>query len=145
MTAKTCDFIDLDFKNAWSLYLYLDRKGVSCNFDAVVDGVVVERLDLNGDCRVTYDDTPNKTVAKTVERFLKMREKGLKYCPFCDGIAELVHARESEGNVSYKTARVRCIECGCATKSVIVDGYYGAETTEQDVIDAWNRRVLLID
>lgn len=64
----------------------------------------------------------------------------LKPCPFCGCEAILKKDRESDANVLYDVAFVKCPKCGCRTRSFITDGYYGATTTEQDAIDAWNRR-----
>lgn len=74
--------------------------------------------------------------------WIDMFNSGYNPCPFCGGIPEIRHRTECGGHGEfYKTAQVTCTECGAGAKSVIIDGYYGAETTEQDAIDAWNRRV----
>ncbi len=66
---------------------------------------------------------------------------GNGFCPFCGGIPDVKHRTECGGHGEfYKTAQVVCTECGASTRSVIIDGFYGAETTEQDAIDAWNMR-----
>lgn len=70
-----------------------------------------------------------------------MKLPELKLCPFCGGEALLCEQSESDGQVSYKVAYVECDVCGCNTGSYIIDGYYGATTTKEDAIKAWNRRV----
>jgi Lar family restriction alleviation protein len=69
-------------------------------------------------------------------------EGGLKTCPFCGGEAGLNHVGESDGNIRFLTAYVVCCDCGARTRSFIIDGYYGVMTTEDDAIEAWNRRVV---
>ena len=63
----------------------------------------------------------------------------LKSCPFCGGEAVLCKDLVYDGN-SYKTAIVKCKDCGCNTGAYIIDGYWGIASTVQDAINAWNRR-----
>ena len=49
----------------------------------------------------------------------------LKPCPFCGGRATFVTSKWMDGQCSFK----------------IIDGYLGIETTEDEVVAIWNRRV----
>ena len=71
---------------------------------------------------------------------MDISEKHLEPCPFCAGDAVLKHFKERDGNVLFECARVVCDECGAGTGYFIIDGYYGVMTTEDDAIEAWNRR-----
>lgn len=64
----------------------------------------------------------------------------LKPCPFCGGEAILSKEEIPDGNISYHTARIKCDDCGCATRQYIIDGYYGSTDTVADCINAWNDR-----
>ena len=64
----------------------------------------------------------------------------LKACPFCGSEAMLRVSREYTGNEGYDVAYVICLMCNARTTQVIVDGYFGATTTEEDVVKMWNRR-----
>ena len=126
--------VKLHYQVAHELIDYLDTIGVC--YIATPDGAspyiyVVE-----------FDDTPNKTIHRKVDNWIKAHEKGLSMCPFCGGVPVLTYIKESDANVLYQTARVVCDDCGAGTRSFIIDGYYGVMTTEKDAIDAWNRRVL---
>lgn len=61
-------------------------------------------------------------------------------CPFCGGEAILSKEEIPDGNISYHTARIKCDDCGCATRQYIIDGYYGSTDTVADCINAWNDR-----
>ena len=65
----------------------------------------------------------------------------LKPCPFCGGRANFVTSRRMDGQCSFKRGEVCCSECGCGTGGYIIDGYLGIETTEDEVVAIWNRRV----
>lgn len=67
-------------------------------------------------------------------------EYKLKPCPFCGGEAVLKESRQPDGNCSYKCAIIKCQSCGCNTGYYTIDGYYGATTTIQDTVNAWNKR-----
>lgn len=54
-----------------------------------------------------------------------MSEEKLKSCPFCGGEARTIP-------YSFEDFAVRCKECGCGT---------GIYDTEEEAIEAWNRRV----
>lgn len=65
----------------------------------------------------------------------------LKPCPFCGGESEVCISEEHHGMDGwYRVAFVRCKECRCRTPQYAIDGFYGCKTTEQDAIEAWNRR-----
>lgn len=138
-------YIDLDFKTNYKVWCYLQRKRIECDNTPIINGAAVWPVcDLPSDFkmlqwRLSFDDA-NGTVKRTIDKLLNMIDNGLEYCPFCGGIAELIRDRSYCGHESCMCAKVRCTECGCATPSVIIDGYYGAETTEKDAIDKWNRR-----
>lgn len=71
-----------------------------------------------------------------------MSNKKLKPCPFCGGEASLLRRyKRLDGGGWYKIAVVECDDCGSNGGDYIVDGHFGASTSEQDAIDAWNRRV----
>ena len=72
---------------------------------------------------------------------MDISEKHLEPCPFCAGDAVLKRFKEQDAQVYFRCARVVCGDCGAGTRSFIVDGYYGVMTTEEDAIEAWNRRV----
>lgn len=91
------------------------------------------------------DNLWNMNVTFTYEKgvdWINAYNAGSRFCPFCGGIPELRHETKCGGHGEfYQTAQVVCTECGASAKSVITDGYCGAETTELDAIEAWNRRV----
>lgn len=70
----------------------------------------------------------------------KMSEIELKPCPFCGGEAILYKEEIPDGKISYHTARIKCDNCGCATRQYIIDGYYGSTDTVEDCISTWNNR-----
>lgn len=71
-----------------------------------------------------------------------MSNKKLKPCPFCGGEASLLRRHKRlDGGGWYKIAVVECDDCGSNSGDYIVDGHFGVNTSEQDAIDAWNRRV----
>lgn len=79
---------------------------------------------------------------KDGEEWVKWYRTGNKFCPFCGGVPRIIRSTSCGGHGEfYETAKVACKECGASTSSVIIDGFYGATTTEQDTIDAWNSRV----
>lgn len=66
----------------------------------------------------------------------------LKPCPFCNGYAKIDIKRESAGmDGSYVNWIIHCEKCG-AMLSYPADGFYGRKAlTEDEAIEAWNRRV----
>lgn len=64
----------------------------------------------------------------------------LKPCPFCGGPAEFETRYRTDGQTHYEVAVVACQLCGCRTDDYILNGYYGSDDTQQDAIDAWNKR-----
>ena len=117
----------------------------SWEFDADVSDISEEFVDIEGLAkdlckRELASVIGNPDVAEEFE-YEVVSEPKLKPCPFCGADeALLVKTKRPDGNVSYQVAYVGCENCGCQTDEFIIDGYYGATTTEQDVIDAWNRR-----
>lgn len=65
-------------------------------------------------------------------------EVTLSKCPRCNGEAKIVFSSERDSNCSYNTAYVKCIACKVRTESRTIDGYYGDESTINDVIKDWN-------
>lgn len=64
----------------------------------------------------------------------------IKDCAHCGGRSVLTHDQRQDGNCWYKVAYIHCTECGVRTCDYIIDGYYGSDDSEQDAIDAWNKR-----
>lgn len=143
------NYIDLDFRKAIGAYNYLLRKHVSCSCNPIMNGEPIDiestvmpdlwcKIDI---WRISYDDTSNAKAKELIDRYLRAWDKKLRTCPFCGGIPSISYTTECGGHGEfYKTARVICEDCGANTRSVIIDGFYGAETIEQDAIDAWNVR-----
>lgn len=116
----------------------------SWEFDADVSDISEEFVDIEGLAkdlckRELASVIGNPDVAEEFE-YEVVSEPKLKPCPLCGCEAILKRDRESDANVLYDVAFVKCPKYGCRTRSFITDGYYGATTTEQDAIDAWNRR-----
>lgn len=65
----------------------------------------------------------------------------LKPCPFCGGNGLLCRDKHYDGYDPYEIHFVKCVHCGCSTSVFITDGHFGANTSVQDAIDAWNRRI----
>ena len=64
----------------------------------------------------------------------------LKPCPFCGGEAKLKTARESDGQISYDSIYVACLNCRSTGLSYTT--YYNVSSNpEEEAIAAWNRRV----
>lgn len=120
---------ELYWSTANELMSYLDHKKIDykCCVDSVDSNKNIVLVDENG--------------KRIMDAWGKMRDLGLDYCPFCSGISDLQRGHKRDGNASYRFARVFCTECGCSTHEYITDGYYGSTATEQDAIEAWNRRV----
>lgn len=66
----------------------------------------------------------------------------LKDCPFCGGEAELRFAERLSPPCHYTVAAVHCTNCRAQMSERTVDGFYGDESTVNDVIDDWNNRPL---
>ena len=131
--------IDLDIGRAYLLHEYLNRHHISNRLYPVKDGVAIPEPEFSGDWskyadawRIEYDDVVNRTILKTIKQWLRMRDKGLQYCPFCGGMCAV---REHGGfnflGPELKTYQVICLECGGSGPEV---------DNEQDAIDAWNSR-----
>lgn len=65
----------------------------------------------------------------------------IKNCPFCGGEAIYKIDTEPDGYCHYTVGFIKCDKCGCQTPHLIIDGYYGATTKEEDVYKIWNKRV----
>lgn len=63
-----------------------------------------------------------------------MKEYNLKPCPFCGGIAQVMHYRNAVNEYSY----VKCTVCECGTANVIVAAYHCSDDL---AVEAWNKRV----
>lgn len=67
-----------------------------------------------------------------------MTEKLLP-CPFCGGDAKLKTARKSDGQISYDSIYVACLNCRSTGLSYTT--YYNVSSNpEEEAIAAWNRR-----
>jgi hypothetical protein len=75
-----------------------------------------------------------------------MKLNGLKPCPFCGGIAELKEQRfgTAYGNPLHTdcSATIVC-RCGLSFEKewTIVEASDGIVKLNEDIIDAWNRRI----
>lgn len=68
-----------------------------------------------------------------------MSELKLLPCPFCGGEAKLKTARESDGQISYGSIYVACLDCRSTGLSYTT--YYNVSSNpEEEAIAAWNRR-----
>lgn len=133
--------IDLDFKTNYKVWCYLQRKHIECDNTPIVNGVAVWPVDgfannlKTTQWRLSYEDTADGTVKRTIDKLLNMIDNGLEYCPFCGGIATIdrcsVTTDEADEIVTWTSYTVECLECGCKT---------APGCTERDAIDAWNRR-----
>lgn len=72
-----------------------------------------------------------------------MSESLIKPCPFCGLQAKYIEHQKLDGPVHYTVGIVCCdsYSCGCRTRDVVVDGYYGGNNTKEDVINIWNTRM----
>lgn len=60
-------------------------------------------------------------------------------CPFCGGEAKLKTARKSDGQISYDSIYVACLDCRSTGLSYTT--YYNVSSNpEEEAIAAWNRR-----
>ena len=64
----------------------------------------------------------------------------LKPCPFCGDEARIKDGMRTDGNIIYKTKCVQCVGCGAKTQEKISCGYYSLHFTDEEAIEAWNRR-----
>lgn len=108
-------------------WLLVQSQGNPCN------GCNADRKVCNG----------RRTIEGVIGTILEpANDESIKSCPFCGSIAKYIEYQKQEGNLSHTVGLVCCdsAACGCRTRDVIVDGYYGVTTTKQDAIDIWNRR-----
>ena len=107
-------------------------------------------VDITHTVNFEYVGDGTKYMEKELVMNTKMEEikmsklmEEIKSCPFCGSEAKYLEYQKMDGNISYTVGMVCCDSCGCGcrTRDVIIDGYYGATTTKEDVIKLWNRRV----
>ena len=60
-------------------------------------------------------------------------------CPFCGGEATLKTTRKSDGQISYDSSYVLCLDCR-STGLSFTKYYDVSQHPEQEAIAAWNRR-----
>ena len=77
-------------------------------------------------------------------------ELRLDKCPCCGAEASLHFAtcsvpfrHCSMTFYRYQTAFIRCTNCHIRTEERIIDGHFGVKDTINDVIDDWNKRLII--
>lgn len=63
----------------------------------------------------------------------------LKPCPFCGGAARLYHTEHT--NLNNRKHYFNCEKCGTYFLFYTNTKYISQEQTEQEAIEAWNRRI----
>lgn len=61
-------------------------------------------------------------------------------CPHCGGRSEFRAFTNYDGEVSYETGAVVCVQCGAQTKEEVTSGCYGIAVSPEAIIQKWNRR-----
>lgn len=131
-------YIDLGFNLSYSVQCYLARNHIECEITPIIGGVARWPKDTF-DCnlreyhwRLTYHDTDDGAITKTIADLVDSLNKGLKYCPHCAGFATVgKHYVRIDNGLTWKAYVVKCTSC---------DSVVWSDKSEEAAIKAWNRR-----
>lgn len=65
----------------------------------------------------------------------------LEKCPHCGAVAIWNEYEELDPPCHYRAGYAKCTQCGCRTRTYILDGYYGSTDTKEEAFAVWNQRL----